>query len=143
MLINEVIEKASEYFGIKEEEIVYNGTKKKEIVTIRQFISALCSELKFSDDNVGVALNLDRTTILNARRRFDFQYNQYQFYKDDYDEFKDFTIPSELKLNKKIILAFPAWDEYEKMTTHDLALVKQKINILEDHIKRIIRKRIQ
>jgi len=140
MNTQEILQKASIFFGNSQEEIV-EKVRYGHIIQIRQFICKLARVMNQDDTEIGIILNTDRTTVINAIRRADYLYENNKDFHDSYDEFRNFVCPnSGVHLLKTI---FPGQTELVKMTVSELSLVRQRLLFYDDELKHLIRKTIQ
>ena len=138
--VKQMLNAASEFFGNSPAEII-EKVRYSHIIRIRQFIMALAESLLIPDEEIAVILNMERTNVVGGRKRFHYQYENNRDYRDSYDEFKEFVVPS--KIERKTFICFPGLTEYEEMSVTELTQHKLKAEHLEEYLKRLIRKKIQ
>ena len=140
MTTHEILKAASEYSGITKEEIT-SRNRHSNIIEIRQFISKLSTTFGATNEDIGVVLNVDHSTISEALRRFHYRYDHNKDYHDSYEEFKQLACPTHLL--DRIKNVFPGMRELTVMSVSELNQVRQRIMIYDDELKYLIRKSIQ
>lgn len=142
MFTQDILEKAEDFFGNSQKEIV-EKVRYTNIIKIRQFIAALANLMGEPDEQIGLVLNVDRTTVINSRRRWQFQCGADPAYAAEFDTFKYFVSPYAKKSSTVKMICFPRQDMYVNMSTHDLIVWEDLAAKHYEMIKKQVLKRLQ
>lgn len=89
LMKDKIIEIASTYFVVSEEDIIAR-TRVANIIEVRQMLVKYMTEMRLTQDVIAAKLNQDRSNIYNTLQTFAVRYKENQEYKRRYIKFKEY-----------------------------------------------------